>query len=208
MPPAYPLESSASSPAETSMRERHAEDEMPVRDDKGMSGNLELDLPSPNPGNLASTTAEPRTTGCHIATDDKSVLARMADLASTPDISLSVEGSTVPVPHAPEWLDEIPEGLEAAESDLHALDSMFLPLPGPLVEAIHDGLSGSDTGAIHFDDASDSQLVASEPPEETELHPTASAPPMEEDCFPTITQASIRQGNNGSHRRSLPIYEP
>ncbi|KAG2022827.1 hypothetical protein CC2G_000547 [Coprinopsis cinerea AmutBmut pab1-1] len=85
--------------------------------------------PSPN-GDDAGESQSPALTTAHVATDDKAVLARLAELASAPP-STSDESAPEPQVSVPEWRDEELEDFVSDDQDSRAVTSPTSPFPPP-----------------------------------------------------------------------------
>jgi len=128
LPPAYL--SRSTEPASTEPDNQQENEEAETQQPKPNSSSE-----SPEPSTERSTS-QPSTSmyGAHLAIDDKAVLQRIANSASSPQASDIVALS----PQAPEWTDNIVE--ECISPDLSA---PHFPLPGSVIEptapSVYDG---------------------------------------------------------------------
>jgi hypothetical protein len=135
LPPAYPSRSSggpASTEPVTQQEIEQAESQHP----KPPSSQEAAAPAMPEPSSQPSTSLY----GAHLAVDDKAVLERLANNASSPQM-LSVDAAASP--HAPEWADSL-EAEEEYESSTPIVPQF--PLPGseiePTVLSVYDDSEG------------------------------------------------------------------
>lgn len=162
LPPAYPSRNEEHPGSGSS--EIQEEDQLPNPTQKQTSSERSLDPQSQD------TSAPPSTSmyGAHLATDDKAVLERMANSASSPAVTDRIAAS----PQAPEWCEHDDE-----ISHSSGLSQMHFPLPGlpvePTIVCIYN--EGDD-------DMESIPLAPSSPSSSHQPYPAdvPSAPPIED----------------------------
>jgi hypothetical protein len=154
------------------------------------SSLLGSDTPSSDPGRSGGHD-QPPPRQAHVATDDKTVLARMEDLTSAPD-GTSDPPEAMNVPRAPEWPED-DQGFVGPSGNLE-LEPIVPSCPCPGVDAPPEGgelLSASAPPEEHF------ELVPSAPPEDETPHQSDNP-----------TTDAVASGSNVARPHTLPTYAP
>ncbi|KAJ3514026.1 hypothetical protein NLJ89_g2620 [Agrocybe chaxingu] len=121
----------------------------------------------------------------HVATDDKSLLARLADLASAPpeDTSANPAGTSEPQVSAPAWQDdEFEEYTPDADHDACTSDSQSSPPPLFPPPPSKERLAAAERYEYSFAFEELDSLGSEDEP---------SAPPFEEGCLPPIDESIL-----------------